>query len=408
MNKSILLIGCTGFLGKCILYELLKFTNYTIYLVIRDKNNVTYADRIPIILREINCDQSYTTRIRAVNVTYERERSMNITIHNGMAQDILNNTNYVINALADVNFNRGLVKAVQNNTLTALNWLMFCRQSKNKIKYVYVSTAYVNYHLENEVVEEKVYERNMDESTLRDVLNGTITSVEPYCNTYTYSKQLAEILLMKHRDNVRLHIVRPSIIVCAHKHPFRGYGSLQGVNIAFFGSMTGTMACCEIAESTKINCIIPVDEVSHMCLRKLKRKRSASISHCSYYTNTFDVATHQDLSWNMYAKRIHDPIRVGSKVYKPYIPMAVGDSLVLKIYALLRFVIIKLIEGRSAEDIYKALVFTDRYTHVTNLIKRQKHFTMKTPLEETDISECLGCYIDNYLAAQIQLNPLFL
>ena len=31
MSKSILLIGCTGFLGKSILYKLLKATKLTIY-----------------------------------------------------------------------------------------------------------------------------------------------------------------------------------------------------------------------------------------------------------------------------------------------------------------------------------------------------------------------------------------
>ena len=53
MNKSILLIGCTGFLGKSILYKLLKYSNFTIYLIIRNKNGISYKNRIPIILQEI-------------------------------------------------------------------------------------------------------------------------------------------------------------------------------------------------------------------------------------------------------------------------------------------------------------------------------------------------------------------
>ena len=53
MNKSILLIGCTGFLGKCILYKLLKHSELNICLIIRNKNGISYKNRIPIILQEI-------------------------------------------------------------------------------------------------------------------------------------------------------------------------------------------------------------------------------------------------------------------------------------------------------------------------------------------------------------------
>ena len=71
MNESILLIGCTGFLGKCILYKLLNQTTYNICLIIRNKNGVSYKDRIPIILKEIHCDQNeYLERIKPIHITY--------------------------------------------------------------------------------------------------------------------------------------------------------------------------------------------------------------------------------------------------------------------------------------------------------------------------------------------------
>jgi len=129
MNKSILLIGCTGFLGKSILFKLLKYSDFTIYLIIRNKNGVSYKNRIPIILQEIQCNTSeYIERIKPINVTYQREQRMAIHIHNDMTNEILDNIHYAINALADINFNRELVKAVQNNTLTAINWLNFCNK----------------------------------------------------------------------------------------------------------------------------------------------------------------------------------------------------------------------------------------------------------------------------------------
>ena len=66
----ILLIGCTGFLGKCILYKLLKDSDFTIYVVIRDKNNVNYRERIIDILDEIKCSE-YINRIIPINFFIE-------------------------------------------------------------------------------------------------------------------------------------------------------------------------------------------------------------------------------------------------------------------------------------------------------------------------------------------------
>ena len=106
-------------------------------------------------------------------------------------------------------------------------------------------------------------------------MNGKITSIKPYYNTYTYSKQLAEILLLERKDNTKLHIIRPSIIVCADKYPYKSYGAMQNVNLAFFGAMTGTLAFFDIDKDTKFNCIIPVDKVSSLCFYKLKSKKNS-------------------------------------------------------------------------------------------------------------------------------------
>jgi len=410
MSKSILLIGCTGFLGKSILYKLLKATKLTIYLVIRNKNGVSYKDRIRIILQEIRCDYSYSSRIIPVNVTYERKENMKITICDGLYEEILNNTKYVINALADINFNRELVKAVQNNTLTALNWMNFCKLSQNQIKYIYVSTAYVNYHLDDEIIHEKVYEKNMSQNTLRDVLNKKITSIKPYLNTYTYSKQLAEILLIQNQnqDNVNLHIVRPSIIVCAHKYPYKGYGSLQNVNLAFFGAITGTLAFFDIQKDTKLNCIIPVDKVSSMCIDKIKSKKSFSMNHCSYNNNFFSTSKIYEYIENIYNKHCIHPINIKSISYKPYKTMFVGDNLFYKLYSIIYFIIIRLLQGSSLYDIYVSLKFTYKYMYVTQFIKKNKQFIMKKQMKEVDISSSILHYIDNYMVDEIKLNPLFL
>ena len=75
-------------------------------MVIRDKNGVSYKDRIRLILQEIRCNYEYSSRIIPVNVTYDRQDNMKITMSDGLQEEVLNNTSYIINALADINFNR--------------------------------------------------------------------------------------------------------------------------------------------------------------------------------------------------------------------------------------------------------------------------------------------------------------
>ena len=411
MNNTILLIGCTGFLGKCILYKLLTQTNYEICLVIRNKNGISYKNRIPIILSEILCNTNdYINRIRPININYIRNKEMKINISDQEKTYIIENVSYIINALADINFNRPLVTAVQNNTLTALNWLNLCKQCKTKVKYIYISTAYVNYHLDQEIILEKIYEKNMNQNTLTNVLNKNITSIKPYLNTYTYSKQLTEIILSKNRKltNIDLHIIRPSIIVCADKYPYKGYGCLQNVNLAFFGSITGTLAFFDIDANTKFNCIIPVDKVSNMCIHKLKSKKKYTINHCSYNNNHFTVSKLHQYIKHIQNKKQDNPLLLNSIYFKPYVPILVGNSTFYKLYAIIYFIIIKLIQGMSLINIYKSLKFTYKYTYVTQFLKKNKQFVMKKPMKEIDISDAILHYIDHYLENNIKLNSLFL
>ena len=100
MSKSILLIGCTGFLGKCILYKLLKTTDYNISLIIRNKNGISYKNRIPIILEEIQChEEKYIQRITPINISYIRDQHMKINICDEDKTYILKHINYVLTYL---------------------------------------------------------------------------------------------------------------------------------------------------------------------------------------------------------------------------------------------------------------------------------------------------------------------
>jgi nucleoside-diphosphate-sugar epimerase len=55
-----------------------------------------------------------------------------------------------------------------------------------------------------------------------------------YPNTYTYTKNIGERMLLKYREAVPLCIVRPTIVVNSWKYPFPGWIDSVAAAGAFF------------------------------------------------------------------------------------------------------------------------------------------------------------------------------
>ena len=121
---SILLVGCTGFLGEALIYKLLRETKHNLILVIRTKENKSVIERVNELFDSIRLSyDDYKDRITTVQVRYDDQRNIDIS-----AKDeayIKKHTTILVNALADVHMNRELRKATLNNTVTALNWMEF-------------------------------------------------------------------------------------------------------------------------------------------------------------------------------------------------------------------------------------------------------------------------------------------
>ena len=106
---------------------------------------------------------------------------------------------------------------------------------------VHVSTAYVNSNKRKELdptesgqVQEKIYEQwyhdspqsfyewvlSTDSDHIQSVLPNLLCGMP---NTYTFSKQLAEILLEMHRGDLSLAIVRPTRVGASFREPIPGW-----------------------------------------------------------------------------------------------------------------------------------------------------------------------------------------
>lgn len=90
--------------------------------------------------------------------------------------------------------------------------------------------------------------------------------IQPYPNTYTYSKALSEQVVRKYGSNLNTAIIRPSIITTTYNDPLPGYtDNVYGVNGVVTGAGVGVLRILHIDNKLKAN-IVPADYVVNAML----------------------------------------------------------------------------------------------------------------------------------------------
>lgn len=85
-------------------------------------------------------------------------------------------------------------------------------------------------------------------------------------NTYTFTKSMAERTLKKHRGNLKVAIVRPSIIVSCYDEPCRGWSdSLAAAGGITFASQMGLIHYV-YSSYDRVFDIVPCDFVSNLVI----------------------------------------------------------------------------------------------------------------------------------------------
>ena len=440
-----LLVGCTGALGQSILHNLLVNTKHYLVIAIREKNNKTIQQRIKYILSCVNLNYiEYKDRIKLIHCEYDEKR--NIIIDDVDRSYILNHIEIFVNALADINFNRELKKATLNNCATALYWLELYNECEKVRQYTYVSTAFTGFHSgwsrearrasplrdtdltsgtratksrearrdsDNEVcsdIKEELHiipecghtiERCMN--TYYDIERGVIGDndlrMSVFENSYTYTKNLTELLLAKNIRKGKLYIVRPSIIVSAIQEPYRGWGKFQTFNAIMLGIISGKcLYYCFDYRNNVVN-TVPVDMAANDCVRvlddvdcldvqgKLKILHSC-LTHNSEKWNEEDLDLFSGISDYIYKKFTNSPLVYQEKVIYPS-KMLFFTSVYEYIYLL--FVIIRqFILNVMNYGMYNAfclivkqLIFTWKYNQIfTPFSRKNCRFVRKDDIKE--------------------------
>ncbi|CAH9093397.1 unnamed protein product [Cuscuta europaea] len=263
VGKSILITGATGFLAKVLVEKILRTQPdiKKLYLLIRASDSIS-------AIKRFNTEVMDSELFRVVKEQYgEKFKALveekvfpvagdisfkDLGIEN--AEQLLRELDIVINSAATTVFDERYDVAMSINTMGAKNVLNFAKKCHNLKMIVHVSTAYVcgdrigiipekpfrlgetlNGHTyldideEKKVIEDKLMELRTQNATEKEtrvamkILGIQRAKLHGWPNTYSFTKAMGEMLLLKFKENLCVIMLRPTIITSTYKEPFPGW-----------------------------------------------------------------------------------------------------------------------------------------------------------------------------------------
>ncbi|XP_066999376.2 putative fatty acyl-CoA reductase CG5065 [Anabrus simplex] len=292
-DKSVFVTGGTGFMGKVLVEKLLWSCPgiKNIYLLMRPKRGLDVASRLAELINSplferLRKERPLETKkiIPIAGDVAEPELGINKLDQNRL----IDNVAVVFHAAATVRFDEPLKSAVVINMLSTRKLLALCHRMHNIEAFIHISTAYCN--CDREEVDEIVYSPQYDpenviqwmewmDDRLIDAISPLLLGQRP--NSYTFSKALAESILVREKGTLPVSIVRPSIVLSTWREPMPGWvdslAGPAGLVAAGGKGLFRTIHC----NGDKVADLIPVDMVVNLTICaawRTARERSQSIT----------------------------------------------------------------------------------------------------------------------------------
>ncbi|KAL2642613.1 hypothetical protein R1flu_010200 [Riccia fluitans] len=283
-DKRILITGATGFLAKVLVEKILRTQPRIgqLYLLVRESKKMTIQERtvdgifscsLFKPLREEYGDQKFVELIlRKVTPVSGDIGKAGLDLSPGDAELLMRDLDIIVSSAATTKFDERYDKAVEINTLGPLRLLELAKQCPKLVLFQHISTAYVNGRREGVCKEvpfqygqsllKEIYQGESNKETLKcpkldpegevelamrtrdelrrkyglengqsrpKIAQGLVklgterAKMFGWSDTYTFSKAMGEQILMKHRGDVPVVIVRPSVVESTVRSPFDGW-----------------------------------------------------------------------------------------------------------------------------------------------------------------------------------------
>ena len=291
LSRSILLTGCSGFLGKVLLCKILTSVSSVgrVYVLVRPRSDRSAADRVASEIRD--SEVFHTLRTTMGKVAFENLFASKVVAVEGemtykdcgikkeVLEELYETLEIVIHCAAVVDFNERLDRAVELNVMGPIRLLEIAKKCKKFLAFVHTSTCYVNCNRPNGDIEEKLYDLGFDPQEAVDQIRklgkpeldkiAVSGILRNWPNTYTFTKAIGEHLVFKHRGSVPLVIVRPSIIGASWREPVPGWTDVISAAGAVYASVGLGVLKFLPGHGGNIADIIPVDTVVNVMLTVL-------------------------------------------------------------------------------------------------------------------------------------------
>ncbi|XP_065574521.1 putative fatty acyl-CoA reductase CG5065 isoform X2 [Artemia franciscana] len=270
-NRSIFITGATGFMGKVLVEKLLRCCPgiKNVYILMRPKRGNDVRTRLEELINTTIFDNLRKAHPEVFTKLIPISGDMllpGLGISKSDVRILAENVSVVFHSAATVRFDEPLQQAVEMNLKGTKKLIDLCKQMSKIDALVHVSTAYCN--CDKSEVHESFYAPPCDPNKLMEMIDFldedvilaiTKRMVGKRPNTYTYTKALAEHLLMHESGQLPVAIVRPTIVTAAEKEPLPGW--IDNIN-----GPTGLIVGCGKGLIRSVYCqrqmiadIIPVD-----------------------------------------------------------------------------------------------------------------------------------------------------
>lgn len=277
-DRSVFITGATGFMGKVLVEKLLRSCPGIrhIYLLVRPKANRDVRMRLEELLNAKVFDRIKKEQPEVLNKLIPISGDITLAGLGIAPSDVkllTDNVSVVFHSAATVKFDEVLKRSIEMNVQGTQRLVDLCHKMKDLLALVHVSTAYCN--CDREEIGEMVYPMSVSPKQMIDAMEWmdeeSVQAITPQLlgnrpNTYTYTKALAELVLLEDCGSLPVAIVRPSIVAAAWKEPIAGWvDNLNGPTGLILGCGKGVIRTI-LCNGKMVADLIPVDVPINMMI----------------------------------------------------------------------------------------------------------------------------------------------